>query len=491
MSNEYFDWPARSVADRFVRFDTVRSGDFNDALDLVSAGFEMLPTAAQVWGSYGGYAVAGGSANALTATIAATRLTALVDGLTVRMRFTAANTVAGVTFNLNGLGAKTVRRANGSALAVSDIASGMVSTLTYSSATDQWLMAQAPVSDTAADINAANLAAASGSGLIGHGTGTVANSIPIRTTHTSGANTRVATSDPTLTALVQGRIYQHTSTVANTLASCTLNISGLGAIPIKRDGSNPAVGELAVGKMFLLQYDGTNFNILNADAGRLINVQTFTASGTYTPTPGTKSIVVEVQGGGGGTGGIAATAAAQWAAGRGGGGGGYAMKRITTLSDFSGGVAVTIGAGGAAGTSAPTIGGVGGTTSFGALVTATGGGAGLGGNPQSAVGVTGAGSSSAANGGSGTGGDIVIPGQPAVGVPGAITLTDVLLPGGGGSFMGAGAACGSLSGTGNASASSPLIGYGGGAAAGGNLASQAARAGAAGAPGICIVWEYA
>ncbi|EPK0247844.1 phage tail protein, partial [Serratia marcescens] len=37
--------------------------------------------------------------------------------------------------------------------------------------------------------------------------------------------------------------------------------------------------------------------------GRLLNVKTFTTSGTYTPTPGTKSIIVEGVGGGGGAGG--------------------------------------------------------------------------------------------------------------------------------------------------------------------------------------------
>lgn len=40
MSNTYFDWPA--TADRFIRFDTVRSADLNDALDAVSAGFDEV-----------------------------------------------------------------------------------------------------------------------------------------------------------------------------------------------------------------------------------------------------------------------------------------------------------------------------------------------------------------------------------------------------------------------------------------------------------------
>ena len=56
--------------------------------------------------------------------------------------------------------------------------------------------------------------------------------------------------------------------------------------------------------------------------GRLLGVRVFTASGTYTPTAGTKSVIVEAQGGGGGGGGIG-SAAGGATAGNGGGGGGY------------------------------------------------------------------------------------------------------------------------------------------------------------------------
>lgn len=42
MSNPYFDWPAS--ASRFIRFDTVRAADLNDALDAVSAGFDDVQT---------------------------------------------------------------------------------------------------------------------------------------------------------------------------------------------------------------------------------------------------------------------------------------------------------------------------------------------------------------------------------------------------------------------------------------------------------------
>jgi hypothetical protein len=103
--------------------------------------------------------------------------------------------------------------------------------------------------------------------------------------------------------------------------------------------------------------------------GRLLNIQVFTANGTYTPTAGTTSVVVEAIGGGGGSGGCAATGSGQQAFTGGGGGGAYGKGRFT--SGFSG-VAVTIGQAGAAG-AAGGNGGNGGTSSFGALLSASGG----------------------------------------------------------------------------------------------------------------------
>ena len=91
-----------------------------------------------------------------------------------------------------------------------------------------------------------------------------------------------------------------------------------------------------------------------------VTMQTFTADGTYTPTAGIKYAIVHIVGGGAGG----------WNAGSGnfGGGGGGAGEYATgVFSDVLIGVsqAITIGSGGA-----PNTGG--GTTSFGALLTAVG-----------------------------------------------------------------------------------------------------------------------
>lgn len=105
-------------------------------------------------------------------------------------------------------------------------------------------------------------------------------------------------------------------------------------------------------------------------AGRLIGVQTFTTVGTatYTPTAGTNSVIVEVQGGGAAGAGSVLTGANGTSIGGPGSSGAYARSRYT--SGFSG-VTVTTGAGGLGVNGAG--GNNGGASSFGALVSCPGG----------------------------------------------------------------------------------------------------------------------
>lgn len=126
--SQYLDWPGSP--DRFVPFDTVRSADVNAALDLVDAGFAMLPVPAAIWGDRGNYAVDSGAANAYVATVGASYLTAYTDGLTLKVKAGAANTGAS-TLNLNALGAKAILRADGTALLAADIKAGQVFQATY------------------------------------------------------------------------------------------------------------------------------------------------------------------------------------------------------------------------------------------------------------------------------------------------------------------------------------------------------------------------
>lgn len=213
--------------------------------------------------------------------------------------------------------------------------------------------------------------------------------------------------------------------------------------------------------------------------GRLINVQRFTANATYTPTAGTKSIVVEGVGGGGAGGGTLATGASQGGGAGGGGAGAYFKTRLT--SGFSG-VAVVVGAGGV-GVSGGN-GGNGGTTSFGAVGTAPGGVGGSNGAPVGTFPIL---------NGYGPGAATATLGNIINAAGGAGTFALISTPGtglsgtGGSSMLGQGA---------NAVIGATLDGLpGGGPGAGGSgsltLQSGAARTGGAGAPGLVIVWEYA
>lgn len=213
--------------------------------------------------------------------------------------------------------------------------------------------------------------------------------------------------------------------------------------------------------------------ISTASTGRLLNVRTFTSSGTYTPTAGTKFVVVEVQGGGGGSGGVPATGASSVAASGAGGAGAYAKAYIT--SGFSG-VSVTVGAAGAAGTSGGGDGGTGGTSSFGSLVSCPGG---TGGVSTGSVAV----SFPTSRGGSTetaapTGGNIIS--SKGKGGAGSTVVNGTV------GNLGTGAASPfSAGGTGGDGEN--------GSGAGGwiNNVSQPARAGYAGGKGLVVVWEYA
>ncbi|ENH0743318.1 phage tail protein, partial [Escherichia coli] len=116
----------------------------------------------------------------------------------------------------------------------------------------------------------------------------------------------------------------------------------------------------------ILQYLG-----LGDGSGRLIQCQVFKSSGTYTPTKGTRFIIVEIVGGGGAGGGCQVGYPNNAACGGGGMSGEYVKARVDNPTVTT----VTIGYGGT-GASA-SVGAPGGATSFGNTIIAKGG---LGGN---------------------------------------------------------------------------------------------------------------
>lgn len=192
-------------------------------------------------------------------------------------------------------------------------------------------------------------------------------------------------------------------------------------------------------------------------------MQAFGSSGTFTVPAGVHRIHCRVWGAGGGGGGVGSGGGGA----AGGAGGGYAEGWYAVTPGAA--LAVTVGAGGGAGNGTPTAGGNGGSSSVGALLSATGGAGGQGAAGGSVASVTG-------SFGSGSGGQINVPGNPANAgiVVGGTTLGSA----GGGAFCTSMVGAFSLS-----SGNSPGFPGGGGGGGGGNVPAN----GAAGANGFVII----
>lgn len=283
------------------------------------------------------------------------------------------------------------------------------------------------------------------------------------------ANELTASFTPAVTALEAGMSFLIEAATLNTDAA-TLNVDGIGNKSIVKNGSLPLdPGDL--NGLVALGYDGTNFKLLTSPKSGFSKRQIFTASGTFTPPTGVTKAKVSVWGAGGGSGGTFASGSGS----QGGGGGGFAQGIVAVTPGV--GVAVTIGAGGAAGvaSSTPTAGGNGGTSSFGALLSATGGAGGIAANAVVVSNVV-------AVGGAGSGGDLQVSGCTSDAAYLAAGTNNVVIGKGGASFGGMAAHVGLSSG----SSSMGVTGIfpGGGASGSGNQAN-----GAAGAGGLVIV-EY-
>ena len=221
--------------------------------------------------------------------------------------------------------------------------------------------------------------------------------------------------------------------------------------------------------------------LMVATPGRLLNIQRFSSSGSYTPTPGTNFIIVEAVGGGGGGGGSTNV----MSAGGGGGAGCYVMASTQSVPSS---VTVTIGNGGTGRVN--TDGNSGGTTSFGSLISVGGGTSGkITLRPSTSDAVV-----------SGTPG----PGSKVYTVGASMTLINVATGGAGswgfcfnesGDALGGAGGASFFGGGGNpagitASQGDPAVSRGaGGSGAAGNAATGT-KMGGSGAAGLVIVREY-
>ena len=325
-------------------------------------------------------------------------------------------------------------------------------------------------------------------------------------TSVAGTNAITATGPLSMSAYAVGQRFFFIP-AANNTGAVTINISGLGVVPITKFGFTSLVAQdLLVGVIAEMAYDGTEFQLINPQTfnltnvvpitnggtgattasqalinlgatGRLIGMQTITATGIYIPTAGTTQILARLWGAGGAGGGSVATGAATISVGAGGGAGGYVEGIIT--AGFSG-QTVTIGAAGAAAVGA--AGGAGGTSTF-MTFSATGG---AGGAASAAGGVTAA---AGGLGGTGSGGSFGNVGEAGDLVAAANVQTIWLSGEGGNSVVGAGGGRQQASGTaGTAGVSASGRAAGGGGGVSGN--SFGALGGGFGTDGLCVIYEY-
>ncbi|CAI2109484.1 Uncharacterised protein [Serratia marcescens] len=221
---------------------------------------------------------------------------------------------------------------------------------------------------------------------------------------------------------------------------------------------------------------------IDAMGGRLLNVRYFTSSGVYTPTAGTKSVLVEGVGGGGGAGGAAFTSAGSYTGTGGGGAGGYFKTFIRNIPSSISYVVGTGGNGGSGGSS-PTSGQDGTITTFGVYAQASGGKGSVVSQPAISTGVSyqfGSGF-----GGFATNGNIL----NSNGGDGAASVIAAV---GSGLSGAGGASCFSAGGSPtpfNASGTDGKYGSGGGGVVSMSNSSVVCNGGRGG-NGLIIVWEY-
>lgn len=270
-----------------------------------------------------------------------------------------------------------------------------------------------------------------------------------------------------------------------------------GQLPIGSTGADPVAANLVSlnGSISIVNGPGS-INIQTTGAGTggftSIVIQTFIASGTYTPSVGMLYAIVEVIGGGGGGGGTTVGGGGGIAndQGAGGGGGGGYARAALSAGAIGASAAIVVGAGGAGGSNTGGNGGTGGSSTFASpiLVSATGGNGGTGlvhvvGSQPNVLG---------GEGGIGNVGLVMSTGSPGgAGVVCSPTLPKVPSGEGGSSTFGGGGRVILRNISGSAVPGDPGRAYGGGGSgAFGEASSPSGAAGGNGASGVVIITEY-
>jgi hypothetical protein len=377
------------------------------------------------------------------------------------------------TCNVNGLGAKTIKKNSSSGLAA--LASGDILTdnhveLEYDSAADALVM-----------LNPLGAAPTAGTGIDVTGTAVSLDFLDLTSETSVAGSDEIAIYDASASAHRRMTRSDFVAGLGPT-AGTGIGVSGtaVSLAPSGLTGVTPASDDYLV--VADTSDSGNPKKVLVSDlpasianGGLLRQLTQFTASGTYSKPAWLKFVIVEVVGGGGGSGG-GGSPGTNTSGGAGGGGGGYSKKKIA-VGTLSANETVTIGAGGSAGSSGGGgSGGSGGTSSFGSHCSATGGGGGPGVASSTTLLKIGG------DGGAGSGGDINTRGHTGgygYSTPGGTAGAGA---NGGGTVISGGIRGGQDAGV----AGTANTGMG----AGGGEGTSGPAAGAAGGSGLVMVWEY-
>lgn len=205
-----------------------------------------------------------GSANAQTVDVPAT-VTSYANGQTVSFVAGYTNTGA-TTLQFNSLSAvNLVKGPTPSSLEAGDLIAGQLYTATYHGGSFRLL--DYP---SVADVQRSRFQ--------------VASSV-------AGTNTITANLTPALSSYETGTLVRLVAVNANTGAA-TLNLNGLGAKTIQRQGTALVGGEFKAGDVLELFYDGTQFQLINVPSAPLFVDRTNNRVGIGTATP---SVLLDVQ----------------------------------------------------------------------------------------------------------------------------------------------------------------------------------------------------
>lgn len=290
---------------------------------------------------------------------------------------------------------------------------------------------------------------------------------PAAPTATPGTNTTQLATTAFVTAAVAGGVLSFNGR-NGAVTLTTADITGAGGAPVASPAltGTPTTPTATAGTNNT-QIASTAFvaAAVGAVAG-ILAIRVITASGTYTPTAGMKTCLIEAVGGGGG--GANASASPSYYVISGGGGGGAYARKFATAAQIGASQTVTIGAGG--GVSA-----TGGDTSVGSLLLAKGGSGATGNSPGSSL--------------NGSSGDFVRLGSSGqFGLVLNETYGSIAAGGGGSSALGEGAAQSAWTTTYGAGGNA--LGYGGGGGGGTIGQTNGAAGGGSGMGGVVIITEF-